>query len=48
MNLYPLTTLISLTPIAMSVRHALRVATARQTYADQHDDQGLFHSPQIY
>ena len=48
MNLYPLTTLITLTLIAMGVWLASRVAKARQTYADQHDDQGLFHSPQIY
>ena len=48
MNLYPLTTLITLTLIAMGVWLASQVATARQTYADQHDDQGLFHSPQIY
>ena len=32
----------------MGVWLASRVATARQTYADQHDDQGLFHSPRIY
>lgn len=48
MNLYPLTTLITLTLFTMGVWLASRVATARQTYSDQHDDQGLFHSPQIY
>lgn len=48
MNLYPLTTLITITLIAMGVWLASRVATARQTYADQCDNQGLFHSPRIY
>ena len=51
MNLYPLTTLttlITLTLFAMGVWLASWVATARQTHSDQHDDQGLFHSPQIY
>jgi glutathione S-transferase len=27
---------------------ASRVAAARQTYADEHEDQNLFNSPQIY
>ena len=48
MNLYPFTTLITLILIVTGVWLASRVAAARQTYADEHEDQSLFHSPQIY
>ena len=48
MNVYPLTTLITLTLIALGIWLASRVGAARQTYASKHEDQNLFHSPQIY
>ena len=48
MNVYPLTTLITFTLIALGIWLASRVGAARQTYASKHEDQNLFHSPQIY
>ena len=48
MNVYPLTTLITLALIALGIWLASRVGAARQTYVTKHEDQNLFHSPQIF